>query len=71
MGLGPMVCIDCRLFARRVKTNDGPGTALCPMCNKDSGNIDYLWMFTEEEQEKIQVNDKFYRFVSGQDDPWA
>jgi len=70
MGLGPLVCIDCKLFARRVKINDGPEIALCPSCNKDRGNIDYLWMFTEEEQEKIRVNDKFYRFVAGQDNQW-
>lgn len=65
MGLGPFVCINCKLFARQVKTNDGPSDILCPRCNRDSDNIDYLWMFTEDEQEKIVANDKFYRFVEG------
>ena len=66
VGLGPMVCVDCKLFARRVKVNDGPAEAVCPRCNRDT-SIDYLWMFTEEEQEKIKTNDKFYRFVEGQE----
>ena len=67
MGLGPMVCIDCKLFARRVKTNDGPAEVECPRCKRDSGNIDYLWMFTEDEQEIIINNHRLYRFVAGED----
>jgi len=67
MGLGPLICVDCKLFARKVKINDEPAEFVCPRCNRDAGNIDYLWMFTEDEQNIIIENNKFYRFVEGKE----
>jgi len=65
MGLGPLVCVECKLYTNLVKTNDGPGEWTCPCCGTDA--VDYLWLLTETEQTQIANNSKFYRFVSGKD----
>lgn len=62
MGLGPTICCRCQVFAQRIKNNEDR----CPVCNKDD-DLEYLWMFTEEQQEKVFANSKFYRFVAGED----
>lgn len=64
MGLGPLICQECELYARE---NDQQDYYRCPRCGGDM--LDYLWMFTEEEQRRIEANDRFYRFVRGQDAP--
>lgn len=62
MGLGPLICVECELYARE---NDHEDYWLCPRCGGDT--LDYLWMFTEEEQRRIRNNDRLYRFTRGQD----
>jgi hypothetical protein len=60
MGLGPSVCLHCELAL----VLDDNHQWHCPKCG-ETDYIDYLWMFTEAEQQRIQNNTKFYRFVSG------
>jgi len=62
MGLGPLVCVECKLYARE---NDQQDYYRCPCCG--SQVLEYLWMLTEHEQEQVRKNDKFYRFAQGQD----
>ena len=62
MGLGPLICVECELFAREDIHHD---YWLCPQCGGDV--LEYLWMYTEEEQQRIHSADRFYRFVRGQD----
>ena len=62
MGLGPLICESCELYARE---NDQQDYYKCPRCG--SQVLEYLWMFSEEAQERIRKNDKFYRFAQGQD----
>lgn len=64
MGLGPTICCRCQVFALRDANNDDR----CPACGKND-DLEYLWMFTEEHQEKVLANSKFYRFVLGEDAP--
>lgn len=65
MGLGPPICPECFVYAGLVKTNDGPGEFVCPCCGTRA--VDYLFMFTEEEQKQVSVNNKFVRFVKGEE----
>ena len=60
MGMGPLLCVECEIFARE---HDGQDYSLCPRCGSDV--LEYLWMYTEEEQARILKTDKFYRFVRG------
>ena len=60
MGMGPLLCVECEIFARE---NDGQDYYLCPRCGSDV--LEYLWMYTEEEQARILKTDRFYRFVKG------
>lgn len=62
MGLGPLICVECELFAREEVTHE---YWRCPRCGGDV--LEYLWMFDEEQQRRIHNNDRFYRFVRGQD----
>ena len=62
MGLGPLICVECELFARE---NERQDYHLCPRCGSDV--LEYLWMYTEEEQKRIKANDRFYRFAQGHD----
>ena len=65
MGLGPLICPECLVYADLDKTNDGPGEWRCPCCG--SFAMDYYFMFTDEEQAKLSANQKFIRFVRGSD----
>lgn len=65
MGLGPLICPECLVYAQLTPT-DGPGEWACPCCGSEA--MDYYFMFTDEEQAKVSVNQKFIRFVEGQDD---
>lgn len=60
MGLGPRVCLHCELFLEIDANHD----YYCPKCG-EKDYIEHIWMFTEEEQQRITNNSKFYRFVSG------
>ena len=60
MGMGPLLCVDCEIFAREHAYAD---YYRCPRCGGDA--LEYLWMYTEEEQKRIRATDKFYRFVQG------
>jgi RNA polymerase subunit RPABC4/transcription elongation factor Spt4 len=60
MGLGPLICVECEIFARE---HDQQDYYVCPRCG--SQVLEYLWMYTEAEQARIADNDKFYRFVRG------
>ena len=62
MGLGPTICCRCQVFVLRNENNNG----CCFVCNKDD-DLEYLWMFPEEHQKKIEDNTRFYRFVAGED----
>lgn len=62
MGLGPMVCLHCELLLAIDANHD----YYCPRCGEEN-YTDYMWMFTEEEQQRITNNSKFYRFVAGQE----
>ena len=62
VGLGPLICVDCELYARE---NDQQDYYRCPRCG--STVLDYLWMFTAEEQRCINANNRFYRFAQGQE----
>ena len=62
VGLGPLICVECELFAREDIHHD---YYLCPKCGSDV--LEYLWMFDENQQRRIHANDRFYRFVRGQD----
>lgn len=62
MGLGPLICVECELFARE---NEQQDYHLCPRCGCNI--LEYLWMYTEEEQKRIKANDRFYRFTQGND----
>lgn len=64
MGLGPTICCRCQVFADR----SAPNEDRCPVCGRDD-DLEYLWMFTEEQQAKVLANSKFYRFVLGEDVP--
>jgi Zn finger protein HypA/HybF involved in hydrogenase expression len=63
MGMGPLLCVDCEIFAREHELQD---YYKCPRCGGDA--LEYLWMYTEEEQLRIKATDKFYRFVKGSND---
>jgi transposase len=65
MGLGPLICVECEVFAVREDHTDR-----CPCCGEEN-YLDYLWMFTDEQQERVHSNTRFYRFVAGQDTQWA
>lgn len=67
MGLGPLVCDECRVFAQDRSTNQWGGYRwLCPSCGNEDV-LEYLWMYTEEQQRIIENNTKFYRFVEGKE----
>jgi hypothetical protein len=64
MGLGPLVCPNCLIYAHT------PGKKpwhewRCPGCGTDV--LEYLWMFTEDEQKTINSNSKLYRFIQGRE----
>ena len=61
MGLGPLVCLDCEVMF--VYGNHSPH---CPKCG-NTRNAEYHWMFTTDEQKRIENNTRFYRFVAGQE----
>ena len=66
MGLGPLICPECLVYARDMQTNEwGAYKWTCPGCGNDQA-LEYLWMFTEEQQKKIEINTKFYNFVLGE-----
>jgi hypothetical protein len=69
MGLGPMACSGCLVYADLViekrQEGYGPKEWVCPSCGNDH-SLDYLWMFTEAEQASITANSKLIRFVQGQ-----
>lgn len=61
MGLGPLICPDCLVYAHN---NTGYNNDLtCPLCNTDV--LEYLWMFTAAEQQEIAKNTRFINFVQG------
>ena len=62
MGLGPTICCRCEIFAVGKSNNEYH----CPQCGRDD-DLEYLWMFTEEQQERVHNNSKFFRFVLGED----
>jgi DNA-directed RNA polymerase subunit RPC12/RpoP len=62
MGLDPLICIECELYA--CDSND-TGSYRCPRCG--SGVLEYMWMFDESQQKRINANTNFYRFVAGED----
>ena len=62
MGLGPLICCHCHIFAVRDQGNNDR----CPQCGEEN-YLDYLWMFDETQQKRITANSKFYRFVAGED----
>lgn len=67
MGLGPLVCPECLVYAAQVTTNQwGASKWTCPQCGNDEV-LEYMWMFTEAQQEQIATNSRFVRFVAGQD----
>ena len=61
MGLGPLVCLDCEVMF--VYGNHSPH---CPKCG-NTHNAEYHWMFTTDEQKRIENNTRFYKFVAGQE----
>ena len=61
MGLGPVVCPSCMIFA--AADSDSYKEWHCKSCGTDV--LEYLWLFTEEEQRQIATNSKFIRFVEG------
>lgn len=64
VGLGPVVCPSCMIF---VDTEHMSHTLWrCSSCGTDA--LEYLWLFTEEEQRQIHTNSKFIRFVEGRDE---
>lgn len=65
MGLGPLICPQCLVYADLIKSNDGPGDWTCPCCG--SGAVDYMWMFTDSEQAKVSSNTQFVNFVKGKE----
>ena len=65
VGLGPTICCRCQVFANLLV---GPNDYRCPVCGQED-DLEYLWMFTEEQQKKIYNNTRFYRFVLGNDVP--
>ena len=66
MGLGPLICPECLVYADLVKDNDGPGEWRCPCCGSEA--LDYYFMFTDAEQAQVSVNQKFIRFIAGEDE---
>ena len=64
MGLGPVVCPSCMIYAH-APIEQHWHEWRCPSCGTDV--LEYLWLFTEEEQKIINSNSKFYRFVQGQE----
>ena len=62
--MGPLLCVDCEIFARDNELLED--YYRCPRCGGDT--LEYLWMYTEEEQARIRATDKFYRFVKGGND---
>lgn len=64
MGLGPLICVECELFAQEDPTRFVDHYR-CPRCG--SGVLEYLWMFDDEQQKRVVANSKFYRFTQGQD----
>ena len=59
MGLGPRVCLHCELYL--VLDNH---QWHCPKCGEED-YTEYMWMFTEAEQQRISNNSKLYRFIAG------
>ena len=60
MGLGPRVCLHCELYLAIDENNN----YYCPKCG-ETDYIEYMWMFTEAEQQRITNNSKLYRFIAG------
>jgi hypothetical protein len=68
MGLGPLICAECRVYAERRTTNESGGYRwVCPVCGSEA-ELDYLWMSPEKDQEVIDKNSQFIRFVQGRDE---
>lgn len=65
MGLGPVVCPFCLVYAHAPLDSEWREWR-CSLCGTDV--LEYLWLFTEEEQRQIHVNSKFIRFVEGHDE---
>jgi hypothetical protein len=67
MGLGPVVCPECLVCADLVTTNQwGASKWTCPQCSNTEA-LDYMWMFTEEQQAQVTKNSRFIKFITGQD----
>ena len=70
MGLGPLICPECMVYAKLEQDEHqdgyGPREYVCPACGNDH-TMEYLWMFTEDEQKTIESNTRFYRFVEGKE----
>jgi hypothetical protein len=64
MGLGPLVCPRCLVYAYAPDETHWHEWQ-CPSCGTDV--LEYLWMFTDDEQKTINSNSKLYRFIQGGD----
>lgn len=55
MGLGPPVCMLCKLI---MKLNDSPSYWTCIRCNKNSSeeNVSHLFCLTKEELLNVENN---------------
>jgi hypothetical protein len=64
VGLGPVVCPSCMIYAHAPLEKNWKEWR-CTACGTDV--LEYLWLFTDEEQKTINSNSKFYRFVEGKE----
>lgn len=62
MGLGPVVCANCQIYAEW----EHPGRGYhCPLCGKSGHLLGHLW---EQKDYKIyDTNQKFVKFMQGKD----
>lgn len=64
MGLGPPVCVACKVYAsldQEYVTTTGWGNWYCPLCG--TREIGHLW--EQKDQEVYDVNQKFVDFIKG------
>ena len=64
MGLGPPVCLSCRVFAKLKNTPVLKNSWECPQC-KDQTTLGHLWEQPKEEWKEYQDNTKFIDFLKG------
>lgn len=62
VGLGPIVCFRCDIFAVEDEHNDYH----CPLCGRDD-DLEYQWLMSEDRQKRVENNSKLYRFTAGED----